>query len=523
MKKLFLLLLLVIGLTSNSSADYLDDWPDDALCGWMENPSPPTYMVEEVKTRGISCSWGVVINNLPDLDSDLASVGESGVNVVVQALHFNYKAWLSNYGLKSEDLSPMLLELSKKTQISVPECTTDFCFTSQAEYAPNDEIQNKGELINAVLRDSPDRWGGSYGGGSSGQNGYINTGKGYFFEVRGGIKDNKWQVNELFPLVAVNRGDRSPYEGPVDYFTEDEFLSWRGIRSDAEFLDLLKSKRKKWQLTVNIEYGETEEIINTDQLIKSLLFWNPYLFGSDVGHRWNYDRRTDDECTRNVYDPKDYEEAGCIKDILVTSLPQECLEVDPPFYCDNDGAMPPLPVPPIVQPILIRPGWKILEGTDMLVIDETDPYWQTPEGLIEKPLKIDPGIEYAPETVPGADKKKVPDLPANHCAPTPGNPCPEGVIETSPMPDPAVPIDQANRPGWKIAEGSNFWSIDEADPYWQTEEGNQRAEARKYQASGLVPAKIDPGIEYAPETVPGADPKKVPDLPANHCGSPPCP
>ena len=177
------------------------------------------------------------------------------------------------------------------------------------------------------------------------------------------------------------------------------------------------------------------------------------------------------------------------------------------------------PIEPIVPPI--RPGWKILKGTDMWVIDETDPYWQTPEGLIEKPPKIDPGIEYAPETVPGADPKIVPDLPPNHCAPTPGNPCPEGVIETSPMPDPAVPIDQANRPGWKIAEGSNFWTIDEADPYWQTEEGNQRAEARKYQASGLVPAKIDPGIEYAPETVPGADPKKVPDLPPNHCAPTP--
>ena len=104
------------------------------------------------------------------------------------------------------------------------------------------------------------------------------------------------------------------------------------------------------------------------------------------------------------------------------------------------------PIEPIVPPI--RPGWKILKGTDMWVIDETDPYWQTPEGLIEKPPKIDPGIEYAPETVPGADPKKVPDLPPNYCSPTPGNPCPEGVIETSLVPDPAVPIDQANRPGW---------------------------------------------------------------------------
>jgi hypothetical protein len=66
MKKL-LLLVLSIGLSQLSYADYLDDWPDNALCGWMENPSTPSYMVEEVKTRGIICSGGNVINIPPEL------------------------------------------------------------------------------------------------------------------------------------------------------------------------------------------------------------------------------------------------------------------------------------------------------------------------------------------------------------------------------------------------------------------------------------------------------------------------
>ena len=104
MKKHFLFLLLAISLTSNSSADYLDDWPDKALCGWMDNPSPPSYMVEEVKKRGISCSWGVVINNLPD-SSDVVNndsldipIGE-GLAAVVPGYvskEFTQEAWLSN-------------------------------------------------------------------------------------------------------------------------------------------------------------------------------------------------------------------------------------------------------------------------------------------------------------------------------------------------------------------------------------------------------------------------------------------
>ena len=96
----------------------------------------------------------------------------------------------------------------------------------------------------------------------------------------------------------------------------------------------------------------------------------------------------------------------------------------------DGGEMPPLPVPPIVQPPLeptppvpIRPGWKILEGTDMLVIDDTDPYWQTEEGLIERPPKIDPGIEYAPETVPGADPR-IPAPPVVDKPPSDPNPPP---------------------------------------------------------------------------------------------------
>jgi len=55
MKKLLLFLLLSLGLTSISYGDYLDDWTDDQLCGWMDNPSPPDYMVAEVKERGLGC------------------------------------------------------------------------------------------------------------------------------------------------------------------------------------------------------------------------------------------------------------------------------------------------------------------------------------------------------------------------------------------------------------------------------------------------------------------------------------
>ncbi len=42
-------------LSSVSYAGYLDDWPDEALCSWMEQESPPEYIVDEALKRGLEC------------------------------------------------------------------------------------------------------------------------------------------------------------------------------------------------------------------------------------------------------------------------------------------------------------------------------------------------------------------------------------------------------------------------------------------------------------------------------------
>ena len=65
MKKLFLFVILSLGLTSISYGDafdgFFDDWTDEHLCGWMDKPEPPDYMVDEVNRRGVSCEGGKVV------------------------------------------------------------------------------------------------------------------------------------------------------------------------------------------------------------------------------------------------------------------------------------------------------------------------------------------------------------------------------------------------------------------------------------------------------------------------------
>ena len=60
-KSILLPLLLAIGLIGPTFAGFLDDWLDDALCGWMENSSPPAHIVEEVQKRGIGCEGGKAV------------------------------------------------------------------------------------------------------------------------------------------------------------------------------------------------------------------------------------------------------------------------------------------------------------------------------------------------------------------------------------------------------------------------------------------------------------------------------
>ena len=64
MKKLFLILLLSLVLTTTSSAGYLDYSSGNPLCGWMDNPSPPSHIVAEVNMKGLYCDDDIAIKTV---------------------------------------------------------------------------------------------------------------------------------------------------------------------------------------------------------------------------------------------------------------------------------------------------------------------------------------------------------------------------------------------------------------------------------------------------------------------------
>ena len=77
------------------------------------------------------------------------------------------------------------------------------------------------------------------------------------------------------------------------------------------------------------------------------------------------------------------------------------------------------------------------------------------------------------------------------------NPPPE---EMPLPPEETKPNPVGYKPGWKIQEGSNFWSVDLDSPYWKTEEGSKELKASKKRGSWIEQeasayAKENPGVD----------------------------
>ena len=70
-KLLYSLLGLFIGLliSLRALANYLSEWSNDDLCGWMNSTSIPKNILDEVDKREILCYGGIEVSILPESDS----------------------------------------------------------------------------------------------------------------------------------------------------------------------------------------------------------------------------------------------------------------------------------------------------------------------------------------------------------------------------------------------------------------------------------------------------------------------
>ncbi|MBT6634576.1 MAG: hypothetical protein HOB44_05235 [Gammaproteobacteria bacterium] len=142
---------MLISIMSSPLAGYLDDWTDEALCGWMEQPSPPEYIVKEVKKRAIFCNNALLVDSKASSDKSLNVLKNSGIKIYNIIFSDEIKEELTK--LVPIDSSEGYINLFKNYELAYVQDQISCSFNiKKASYDKNYEgtIQNR-EIANGSI------------------------------------------------------------------------------------------------------------------------------------------------------------------------------------------------------------------------------------------------------------------------------------------------------------------------------------------------------------------------------------
>jgi len=88
-KRILLTALLVIGFIGATFAGLYDDWPDDSICGWLEQKPTHAGYLDEAKKRGLTCEGGkavkgsvkTITNNINSTTKSKVSTANSDITI----------------------------------------------------------------------------------------------------------------------------------------------------------------------------------------------------------------------------------------------------------------------------------------------------------------------------------------------------------------------------------------------------------------------------------------------------------
>ena len=134
--RLYILLLLSIGVTSISHATLFDDWSDNQLCEWMDQPSPPGIIKNLVTKKRIHCSGGIAVIEVPIVPSN-AFDGNYNFNLTLT--DSNGSSWSPGYGL-IEITNGIVKVLNKGRRLNDVDSSTDKFDTFEGQIDKNGDF-----------------------------------------------------------------------------------------------------------------------------------------------------------------------------------------------------------------------------------------------------------------------------------------------------------------------------------------------------------------------------------------------
>ena len=128
--------MLSIGVTSISHATLFDDWSDNQLCEWMDQPMPPGVIKNLVYKRKISCSEGVVIIKVPIVSSNAF---DGNYNFKLTLTNPDGSSWSPGYGL-IEITNGIVKVLNKGRKLKDVDSSTDKFDTFEGQIDKNGDF-----------------------------------------------------------------------------------------------------------------------------------------------------------------------------------------------------------------------------------------------------------------------------------------------------------------------------------------------------------------------------------------------
>ena len=128
--------MLSIGVTSISHATLFDDWSDNQLCEWMDQPSPPGIIKNLVTKKRIHCSGGIAVIKVPIVPSNAF---DGNYNFKLTLTNSDGSSWSPGYGL-IEITNGIVKVLNKGRKLKDVDSSTDKFDTFEGQIDKNGDF-----------------------------------------------------------------------------------------------------------------------------------------------------------------------------------------------------------------------------------------------------------------------------------------------------------------------------------------------------------------------------------------------
>ena len=242
LKRILLTLFLAIGLTGLSFAGPYDDWPDDAICMWLDQKPTHEGYLGEAKKRNLTCEGGKAVAGAAPVKTTTSAISTTSAN--------------KTSSTKSSGIKFYAIEFTEKLRKKLYDSIKDFLVETKTISTSSSDSKTAsadfdGQYRFTVYRHNEDEGAMMLGAGDieikngemiiETENSYLSTGPKDLYDTFEGQIDEKGNVVGLVKLDILGGKDRSEF---YDLNGQIDKKIW-GESPDEDFFNVYLTLREK--------------------------------------------------------------------------------------------------------------------------------------------------------------------------------------------------------------------------------------------------------------------------------------